>query len=187
MNKHRALALAATAAISLAGCGITAQPAATAPTGDNRPATSAPAEAGPEDGAPAPTSPQGTGVQAFGSTYVYDDGLAVTISSPQPYEPSEYAAGTDGFTHFIVVDVTVVNQTGAPWDPALFYSTLQSANQEASEVFDSPTLSGPPSTTLLDGREAVFQIGFGVADPADLVLEVTPDFSHEPLIYQQGS
>ncbi len=122
-------------------------------------------------------------VGGSGSTH----GLAVTISSPQPYEPSEYAAGTDGFTHFIVVDVTVVNQTGAPWDPVLFYSTLQSANQEASEVFDSPTLSGPPSTTLLDGREAVFQIGFGVADPADLVLEVTPDFSHEPLIYQQGS
>lgn len=75
-----------------------------------------------------------------------------------------------------------MNATGAPWDPALFQASLQSANEEGSKIYDSE-LPEDPRTKLLNGREAKFTIAFGVKDPADLVLEVTPDFEHESVLY----
>ncbi len=66
----------------------------------------------------------------------------------------------------------------------MFNATLQSSNVEAAQVFDSEQgISGPPATTLLPGRESAFQVVFGVMDPADLVLEVTPGFEYEPAIF----
>lgn len=183
MNKHFALGLAAISAIVLTGCSVPAQPAATAPAGDNRPTTSAPGETSPGEGMSSEPTAQDSGALAFGATYAYEDGLSVTIGTPKPYKPKEFAAGTEGFKQFIIMDVTVVNKTGSSWDPAMFHATLQSSNKEASEIFDSPTLAGPPSTTLLNGRETTFKLGFGVADPADLVLEVRPSFDRDPVIY----
>jgi hypothetical protein len=42
---------------------------------------------------------------------------------------------------------------------------------------------GGLDTTLLPGREAVFKIAYSVTNPADIVLEVSPDFEHENVIY----
>lgn len=42
-------------------------------------------------------------------------------------------------------------------------------------------------TKLLDGREAKFKIGFAVSDPKDLVLEASPDFMSEPVIFTNAS
>jgi len=79
--------------------------------------------------------------------------------------------------------VRIVNGTSENWDPSLFYATLQSGNQEASQVYDSGQLGDSPSTSLLPGREVQFQIAFGVNDPADLVLEVAPDFTYKNVIF----
>ncbi len=170
-------------ALLAAGCSsVTAEPAADAVEGTNRPATSAPAAPDPAPTEPETSEPVDDGTAPFGSTYTWTDGLSVTIGEAQPYTPSEWAAA-DEADHYVVFDVHVINNTGAPWDPFLFHATIQSANQEGSSVYDSEQLPPEPSTKLLDGREAQFQIAYGVVDPADLVLEVSPDWDHESVIF----
>lgn len=182
-------------AVIMAGCtAVGGSPSDDSPTGNNRPAETASAPdttstdattAEPTD-EPTTTEPEPSTSDTlkFGQTNKWQDGLSITIGKPAPYKPSESAAGTEGFTKFVVFDVTIVNQTGKAWDPSLFMSSLQSANEEASEVYDSARLKDRPSTKLLNGREVKFKIAYGVKDPADLVLEVTPDFEHEAALYQ---
>ena len=120
-------------------------------------------------------------IVTFGETVEYDDGLSASVSEPEPYEPSEYAAGAEGFDHAVIFTVRLVNGTTVPFDPSLTYLTAQSGNVEASEVFDSTedgiTIGGAPMTTLLPGRETEYQVVFAVADPDDIVLELMPGWS----------
>lgn len=119
----------------------------------------------------------------FGETYTWENGLSVTVSQPEPFEPSEYAAVGDGDNH-ISFDVTIVNGTGENYDPAIFNTTMQSGNTEASQIFDSESgLGGSPSTTLLADREAIFTVGYTVADPDDLVLDLSPGFEYENVVF----
>ncbi|MDO5681658.1 MAG: hypothetical protein Q4G46_02350 [Propionibacteriaceae bacterium] len=183
MNTVTRLGLALSAVLLTAGCaGLPASTTTTAPVGDNRPATSAPAAPTTTEPAPSPT-PTNNGVAALGETYLWTDGLAVTVSKPSPYKPSEYAAGADEFKQSVVFDITIVNNTGGTWDPGMFQATVQSANQEGSRIFDSSNNLGEPSTKLLNGREATFKLAFGVADPADIVMEVTPDWDHQSAMF----
>ncbi len=184
MNTATRLGLALSAVLLTAGCaGLPANTVPSAPVGDNRPATSAPAATYTTDPVPSPT-PTDDGVAALGETYLWTDGLAVTISKPSPFEPSRSAAGTDQFDHSVVFDVTIVNKTGTTWDPVMFRATVQSGNQEGSRIFDSAkNLTGAPSTKLLNGREATFKMAFGVADPADIVMEVSPDWDHQSALF----
>lgn len=186
--KVKLIAVAAIAALSLTGCtSVPAAPTTSAPAGTNQPSpTSVPEPAGSASSAPSSPTTElkpDEGVAAFGSAFTWEDGLSVTVGEPAPYEPSEYAAKGETFTEFVVFDVVIVNNTGAPWDPALIYATLQSANQEGDRVFDSAQLPPEPTTKLLDGREVTFKLAFGVADTADLVLEVAPDWEHESVLF----
>jgi hypothetical protein len=186
--KKNLIAVAALAAMCLAGCTtLPATPSASAPAGANRPSVvSVTAPASPSTSAPASSATEpkpDDGVAAFGSAFAWKDGLSMTVSKPATYKPSKYAATGKQFTQFVVFDVVLVNKTGAPWDPAMIYATLQSANQEGDQVFDSSQLPPAPSTKLLDGREAKFKMAFGVADPADLVLEIRPDFDHDSVLF----
>lgn len=162
------------ALVLLAGCSSnSATQQESAPAGDNRPATAA-----------ASASKANDSLGKFGAAYVWKDGLSVTVGAPEGYEPGKYAAGTEGFDQFVVFDVTVVNKTGELWDPVLFSASVQSGNTEGSAVFDSAQLPDRPTTKLLDGREVTFKMAFGVADPADIVMEVRPDFTHSSVIFQ---
>lgn len=181
----KSIVLAAITALSLAGCtSVTASPSVSAPAGANRPSVTASADTTTSASSSPSSSKPDDGVAAFGSAFSWQDGLSITVSKPAPYAPSKYAANGKTFTHFVVVDVVIVNKTGAAWDPAMIYATLQSANQEGERVFDSSQLPPEPSTKLLNGREAKFKMAFGVADPADLVLEIRPDFDHESVLFQ---
>lgn len=146
--------------------------------GTNRPSAEAATTAeAPETPEAPPKNPK------FGQTYTWENGLAVTVSTPKPFKPSEYAAAEKA-TAYLEWTVTIVNGTKDNYDPSLFSTTLQSANTEASEVFDMENgFEGSPSTTLLPGRESKFKIGYGVQDPKDLVLEVTPGFEYESAIF----
>lgn len=121
----------------------------------------------------------------FGETYVYENGLEVTISAPQPYAPSEYAfVGEPAPPAFVVFDITVTNGSQTNYEPGIFSVTLQSGSVEGEQVYDSANgVGGTPSTTLLPGRDSVFRMAFGVTDPDDLVLEVTPGFDYESAIF----
>lgn len=141
-----------------------------------------PAESEPQAEATTET-PSGSDYPAFGETYQWSDGIAVTIGPATPFTPSAAAAGAGTGAH-VMFDVTVVNGTSANYEPAIFSVSMQSGNTEASQVFDvDPELGGAPSTVLLPGREVTFKIGFAVADPADLVMEVQPGFEYDPAIF----
>jgi hypothetical protein len=109
---------------------------------------------------------------AFGKSYTWDDGVTVTVGKPKKFIPSEFAVvkKTKDYLRFTV---TVANKSNKPVDLGLTYISVQSRNQEADHVFDSPTgLNGPPDTKVSKGKESQFQVGFGVADAKDLVMEV---------------
>lgn len=158
------IACLALAAVLFAGCTSTGGEAKSdAPKGSNSDNGSAKKTEKPEAKNP-----------KFGEAFEWEDGLALTVSKPAPYKPSEYAAAEKA-NAYVVFDVRVVNRTGKTYDPGLMYATLQSGNEEAAEVYDSEKLPEAPSTKLLDGREAKWKIAFAVKDPNDLVLEISPD------------
>lgn len=112
---------------------------------------------------------------AFGDVAQFEDGLEVGAGAAAPFTPGEWAAGVDGFTQFVRVDVTLTNGTADAFDPALVYVTLASAGTEGSQVYDTSNgINGGPTTSILPGQSVTFPVVFGVTDPADLTLEVSP-------------
>lgn len=139
------------------------------------------------DQAPADPAPEDVPALAlaFGETATFEDGLAVAASVPAAYTPSEWAAGAEGFTQFVRIDITLTNGTDEAFDPTLTYTTLSSAGVEGSQIFDSQNgLEGGPTTSLLPGQSVTFPVAFGVNDPADLTLEVSPGaFEYDSVIF----
>lgn len=129
---------------------------------------------------PTPTTPT---YSTFGDTFTYENDLSITIGEPEPFTPSDTAA-FDEAAAYVSFPVTIVNNSTEPYDPTLFFVNGQSTNTEIDQVFDSAQgYEGSPSTVLLPGREASFNLGFGVADPDDIVLEVSPGFEYDNAIF----
>lgn len=130
-----------------------------------------------------PTEEPEAVMPTFGEAFSYDDGLTVTVSAPEPFKysyPEEFTEGeqTMRFT------ITIVNNTGATFDPTSTSVSMQSGNEEAAELFDSARgLEGSPVTPLLDGRETVYDVGFALKDPNDLVMQFSPDWERDPVIF----
>jgi hypothetical protein len=168
------LALSAAIALSLSAC-TGGAPDANPGAGSNRPAESA------EAAEPAVEETEAAN-SVFGETYTYTDGLSVTIGAPQPYTPSEYASkGTEPSA--VSFEITVVNGSDKNFDPSIFYTSVQSSNVEATAIFDSGQLAPAPTTTVLPGREVKWAVPFGVLDPADMVMDVTPGFEYQSRIF----
>jgi hypothetical protein len=77
-------------------------------------------------------------------------------------------------------------QVRQPLDLGLTYITVQSSNKESEQIFDTDNdLDSTPDTKVLKGRESEFDVGFGVADPNDVVMEVAlqDDFERPNLLY----
>ena len=144
------------------------------PAGENRPASSEATDGG------GPVQEL-----AFGKSYTWEDGVSVTVGKPKKFKPSEYAAAekAKGYLKFTV---TVVNKSDKPLDLGLTYITVQSSNKEAEQVFDTENdLESTPDTKVLKGRESEFDVGFGVADTKDVVMELAlqDDFVRPSLLY----
>ncbi len=173
----------------LSACASTpASPGAVAEqTGSNRPTATESVVPEAEIDTPAPevtTEEPSDEPAAFGSTRTYPDGLTITVSKGTSFRPSQYAAGADTFKAHVKYTITVVNGTGKVFDPSMFTASVQSANVEGDQVYDSAAqIGGGPETKLLKGREAKFTIGFGVSDLKDVVLEVSPSFEHSSVLF----
>lgn len=164
--KIRAILAVSATALVIAGCGTTGTTNDSPPEGSNGDKASAAAKATEKPKAANPT---------FGEAYTWKDGITIKISQPESFKPSEYSV-TKKSAAYLKFNVRLINKTGEPFDPALVYATLQSGNEESEPVFDSENgIGNSPSTKLLDGREVKWIIGFGVKDPKDLVLEISPD------------
>ena len=185
---RRTTVLSVLALLALTGCSTEVRGSASPGAGVVAPPTEEDAteEEATEEGGSSTEEDAGTGGTAvFGDTLQYDDGLEITVSAPQPYTPSE-TAYIDGPTPpgYVAFDVTVLNGTGADYEPVGLFLSLQSGSTEEAQVFDTEQgLEGAPYTTLLPGRSIAFRVGFGASVPDDLVLEVTPGFDYEPVVY----
>jgi hypothetical protein len=136
---------------------------------------------------PTPTPEQPEYGEFGGAGFTYDDGITLTITAPEAFEPSEYAfTGTD-WPAYIRFDITLTNGTDAPFDPAGAYGTISSGGQEGEAVFDTDNgLNGTPTTPVLPGKSITWSEGYGVADPADLTFQVAPGFEHEAALFVLG-
>jgi len=183
MSKRLPGRLAASAALvlALAACGGTSGTEGPAQTGSNRPAeTSESAPATDEPTAQESTADANEPLK-FGATRTYTDGLSVTVSKPVKFTPGPSAA-KEPAKAYVKFTVTMVNGTAKMFDPSIASATVQSGNTEASTVYDD-SVGGSPSTKLLKGRETRYQLGFGVADPKDIVLELSPGFEYESTLF----
>jgi hypothetical protein len=115
---------------------------------------------------------------AFGKSYSWDDGVSVTVAKPTKFKPSAYTV-VEKSKRYLKFTVTVVNKSNKPINLGLTYISVESRNEEAREVFDSGSgLRGPPDTKVLKGRTSEFDVGFGVADPQDVALEIALHDNH---------
>jgi hypothetical protein len=147
--------------------------------------SSSPATSGAEDSSVPQTTdaPVRTDIEKFGQVYTWTDGLDVTVAAGVPFTPSEYAVSTPAPV-YLSFTITITNKTGKPYDPTLFNVTAQSVGKESESIYDSDNdLTGSPTTSVLDGRDATFAVGFGVADPADVVLEISPGFDYDSALF----
>jgi hypothetical protein len=139
-------------------------------------------EESPSEGAS--DEPVDDGIAEFGETYTFEDDIALTVSEPKPFKPSQYAATGNKFKNFQRFTVTVVNGSDVAYDPTMIYATMQSGDAEAEEVYDTQNgLEGSPQTKVLPGRQTKFDIGFGVKNPSDLVMEIAPGFEYDSVIF----
>jgi hypothetical protein len=132
-----------------------------------------------ESGVPKPET------RAFGKSYTWDDGVRVTVGKPTEFQPSAYPVDEKS-KRYLKFTVTVVNKSDKPLDLGLTYISVESNHEQAQDVFDSASgLRGPPTTKVLKGRESQFEVGFGVADPKDVVMEIAfhADPSRPSLLY----
>lgn len=173
------LALAAFTAATIAGCTLAPAPVQ---------APEATAAADVVDDAPAdtdelPDQPEGT----FGKGAVaYPDGLTVSLSKPEPFEPSEGAYVDAEAPHYVKFTVTVKNGSDERVDPILMYVSLASGETEGVAVFDVVNgLSSPPETTITPGDTRSWVVAFGVTDPDDLTAQVSMgDYVHDDALFR---
>ncbi|MBM9466982.1 hypothetical protein [Nakamurella leprariae] len=123
-------------------------------------------------------------VEAFGTPFEWENGLSVAVSAPAPFTPTESAVGDEGPGEAVRVDVTVTNGSQEEFDPYLLFVTALSGKLEATEIFDGAGgLESTPYTAVAPGATVTFPIGFKVADPADLVVQVSPGSDYEPALF----
>jgi hypothetical protein len=126
------------------------------------------------------------GIGEFGQVVSWD-GVDMVISKPKTFEPSQYAAGADEFPDTVILNVKLTNTGDDPFDPTLVYLTASSAEQEASMVFDAEQkIEAPPTTSVLPGKSVKWSVVLNVADADDLLVEVSPDFALEPVLFSTG-
>ena len=122
---------------------------------------------------------------AFGDTMIWEDGLELTVAAPEPYTPTEFAAGADQASN-LAFTLTIVNNTTENFEPAVF-SRLSSAGQEGSQIFDIAADGGqiglPPTTVVLPGESVSWQEAWSVADANSLTFQITPNFDYEDAIF----
>jgi len=184
----RMLAAAAIATGALAGCGAQVDAKKeSAPAKES----SAPAAKSASKAAKSEAPKEDDGVAAFGERFRYKDGLVVTVTKPAKFKPSQYAAGHKRGNVGVLITVKIQNTSAEPFDAAIVQVDMKAGEDgnAASDVVDlggSIELGTGFSGTIAAGRSATAKYGFSIR-PADVGLinvEVTPDFEHEPSIFE---
>lgn len=178
---------AGTAVIGLAACGgVTGEVASSQPTGTNALPTATTPVATETTEAPSeePSETPDDTTVAFGKTFTWENGVSATVSAPKSYRSSGNGIGGEKFKYAVIFTVTIVNKSGKAYDPSIASATVQSADAEGDQIFDSSNdLGGTPDTKVLNGRQTKFKMAFGVANPKDVVVEFSPGFEYNSAIW----
>lgn len=108
----------------------------------------------------------------FGDTYTWPDGLAVTISEPADFTPTENAAGQVEGQANLAYDITVTNGTSEDIDAAMITLTVSSGGQQSGPIFDTEGGTEMPTATILPGKSLTWKVVYSVADPSDVQITV---------------
>lgn len=126
-----------------------------------------------------------SGVLAFGEAMTWDDNVSLSVSTPAPFTPTEWAAGADQ-AHHIAFTLVLTNESSEVLEP-IVYSRVSSGGAEASQVFDidNPVgdLTGGPTTAILPGQTVTWVEGYSVADPEVITFQVSPSFEYVDAIF----
>ena len=121
-------------------------------------------------------------VTSFGTPMEWEDGLTLTVTNDGYFTPSEWAAVGD-FPTYLSFTFTVTNGTSTTWTSS-GYTQVTSAGAAGDEVYDSDQgYGGAPTAPVLPGQSITWKQGFGVADPADLTMNVSLDWDHVDVVY----
>ena len=135
-----------------------------------------------EDATPEPGP---VGNLAFGDTMVWEDDVSLTVSAPEPYTPTEFAAGADQANQ-LAFTMTITNDSTENLEP-LVYTRLSSGGVEASQIFDvtadGTEIGVPPTTVVLPGESVTWIEAWSVADPDSLTMQISPSFDYEDAIF----
>ena len=130
-------------------------------------------------------APGDLGTLSFGATNVWEDGVELSVAEPQPYTPSEFAAGADQASN-IVFSITITNNSTENLEPTPF-PRLSSGGQEATQIFDvsgeGEDVGIPPTTVILPGQSVTWQSAWSVSDPNALTMQIAPSFEYEDAIF----
>ncbi len=121
-----------------------------------------------EDDAPEGTLP-------FGTTFVWDDGVRLTVGTPKAFRPSKLAAGTQGFKAFVAYDVTVVNGTAKRLGAMSISSQATAGDRQSARVFDQAF--DLPTAQILPGRTLRWREAYGVVKGQPFVVTFRSGFT----------
>ncbi|MER5488761.1 hypothetical protein ABT024_36880 [Streptomyces sp. NPDC002812] len=122
---------------------------------------------------------------AWGQTYAYANGLAVTVTPPAAFAPSDTSAGHRAGNQAVAWKITVKNGTPDSFRTGLVsvYAKYGAAGEQAERVVDSAKGAGSDfEGSISPGRSATVTYVFDVpkAGVGLLDLEVVPDaFAYE--------
>ena len=118
-------------------------------------------------------------IKQFGDVVTYDDGVSISVSAPTPFTPSniDYMPLAEGETA-VVFKVVLTNNSDKPLEPGAV-AQANSGGKPATYIADvGNTEYGEiglfPTTTILPGQTLEWYTGFGVADQANITLEISP-------------
>ena len=122
---------------------------------------------------------------AFGDTQAWDDGVSMTVSEPEPFTPSDLAAGADQ-AEDVIFTLTITNDSSENVQPVVLPS-LDSDGVEATRIFDVGAEGGqvgiPPTTAVLPGESITWREAWSVADADALTMEAAPSFRYEDVTW----
>ena len=120
---------------------------------------------------------------AFGETYTYENGLAVSVSEPEAYMPSATSVN-GGEPDFVTFTVTVVNGSTGDIASSDVFVTVQSGGGEAGEVMDPDAgIVGAPAEVVAPGGDRSWPLAFGVLSAGDVLVRVQPGIDVDPVSF----
>ncbi|MCE3551547.1 hypothetical protein LWC33_08780 [Pseudonocardia sp. RS11V-5] len=184
-NKGLSIAGIALSAIALLVCILWATAFASAVSGTSATSGTVSGAAAPAAPTAAASAPAASQTVAFGQTYTYKDGLAVTIAAPAKFTPSRFAA-PQNIDRAVLLTVTVQNGTTQNFDVNTFGNGPDAtfAGAHADEITDLQQLEAAESTTLLPGKSYTYKKAFAVGSGAgELQAEWKRDLFSDPVIF----